>query len=65
MRVLREELHDLLAAGAALVQFDEPVLTEVVFTGRKSKRSFMCGALSEKRRRRATSWRSRASCSTR
>lgn len=48
VRVLREELHALLAAGAALVQFDEPVLTEVVFSGSVSKRSFMCGALSEK-----------------
>ena len=35
VRVLREELHFLLAAGAACVQFDEPVLTEVVFTGPK------------------------------
>ncbi len=49
VRVLREELHFLLAAGAAIVQFDEPVLTEVVFTGPKSARSFMCGALSEKK----------------
>ena len=49
VRVLREELHGLLAAGAALVQFDEPVLTEVVFTGAKTQRSFMCGALSEKK----------------
>jgi 5-methyltetrahydropteroyltriglutamate--homocysteine methyltransferase len=48
VRVLREELHFLLAAGAAIVQFDEPVLTEVVFTGPKNRRSFMCGALSEK-----------------
>lgn len=48
VRVLREELFDLLAAGAALVQFDEPVLSEVVLTGTKSQRSFMCGALSEK-----------------
>jgi 5-methyltetrahydropteroyltriglutamate--homocysteine methyltransferase len=48
VRVLREELHDLLAAGAALVQFDEPVLSEAVFTGAKNTRSFMCGALSEK-----------------
>jgi 5-methyltetrahydropteroyltriglutamate--homocysteine methyltransferase len=48
VRVLREELAFLLAAGAALVQFDEPVLTEVVFTGAKTQRSFMCGALSEK-----------------
>ena len=48
VRVLREELAYLLAGGAALVQFDEPVLTEVVFTGAKTQRSFMCGALSEK-----------------
>jgi 5-methyltetrahydropteroyltriglutamate--homocysteine methyltransferase len=48
VRVLREELHFLLAAGAALVQLDEPVLSEVVFSGRTSTRSFMCGALSEK-----------------
>jgi 5-methyltetrahydropteroyltriglutamate--homocysteine methyltransferase len=47
VRVLREELIDLLDGGAALVQFDEPVLSEVVFSGPKSKRSFMCGALSE------------------
>ena len=48
VRVLREELHYLLAAGASLVQFDEPVLTEVVFGSASQKRSFMCGALSEK-----------------
>ena len=48
VRVLREELHYLLAAGAALVQFDEPVLTEVVFGAASGNRSFMCGALSEK-----------------
>ena len=48
VRVLREELHFLLASGAALVQFDEPVLTEVVFGGASRKRSFMCGALSER-----------------
>jgi 5-methyltetrahydropteroyltriglutamate--homocysteine methyltransferase len=48
VRVLREEIHFLLADGAALVQLDEPVLSEVVFTGAKNARSFMCGALSEK-----------------
>jgi 5-methyltetrahydropteroyltriglutamate--homocysteine methyltransferase len=48
VRVLREELHFLLAAGAALVQLDEPVLTEVVLTGAVRQRTFMCGALSEK-----------------
>jgi len=49
VRVLREELACLLAAGVALVQFDEPVLSEVVYSGSVSKRSFMCGALSEKK----------------
>jgi 5-methyltetrahydropteroyltriglutamate--homocysteine methyltransferase len=48
VRVLREEIHFLLAAGAALVQLDEPVLSEVVFTGATNGRTFMCGALSEK-----------------
>jgi len=48
VRVLREELADLLAAGVSMVQFDEPVLSEVVFTAAKARRSFMCGALSEK-----------------
>jgi 5-methyltetrahydropteroyltriglutamate--homocysteine methyltransferase len=48
VRVLREELADLLAAGVSLVQFDEPVLSEVVFTAPSARRSFMCGALSEK-----------------
>jgi 5-methyltetrahydropteroyltriglutamate--homocysteine methyltransferase len=48
VRILREEIHFLLAGGATLVQLDEPVLSEVVFTGAKNTRSFMCGALSEK-----------------
>jgi 5-methyltetrahydropteroyltriglutamate--homocysteine methyltransferase len=48
VRVLREELHALLAGGAALVQFDEPVLTEAVYGEGGAKRSFMCGALGEK-----------------
>ncbi len=47
VRALREEVIDLLDGGAALVQLDEPVLSEVVFSGAKNKRSFMCGALSE------------------
>lgn len=47
--ILREELAELMDAGAALVQLDEPVLSEVVFSGAKNKRSFMCGALSESR----------------
>ncbi len=49
LRVLREELHHLLAAGVALVQFDEPVLTEVVYgTPGQGGRTFMCGALGER-----------------
>ncbi len=49
IRVLREEVEDLLDAGAALIQFDEPVLTEVVFGRPTHSRSFMCGALGERR----------------
>ena len=48
VRVLREEAHYLLAAGASIVQFDEPVLTEVVHGSTRARRSFMCGALSER-----------------
>ena len=48
VRVLREEVQFLLASGAAIVQFDEPVLTEVVFGGQSDGHSFMCGALSER-----------------
>lgn len=47
VRVLHEEVMDLLDAGVSLVQLDEPVLSEVVFSGPKNRRSFMCGALSE------------------
>ncbi|CAN5909121.1 hypothetical protein BH11PSE3_BH11PSE3_07030 [soil metagenome] len=46
---LRAELASLLDAGVTLVQLDEPVLSEVVFSGPKSRPSFMCGALSESR----------------
>jgi 5-methyltetrahydropteroyltriglutamate--homocysteine methyltransferase len=49
VRVLREEIEALLAAGVSLVQLDEPVLTEVVFGRARRQRSFMCGALGEKR----------------
>jgi 5-methyltetrahydropteroyltriglutamate--homocysteine methyltransferase len=49
VRLLREEVQELLDAGAALVQLDEPVLTEVVFGHATQKRSFMCGALAGRR----------------
>lgn len=49
IRVLREELHYLLAQGTALIQFDEPVLTEVAHGAHAAGgRSFMCGALGER-----------------
>lgn len=48
-QVLRDEAAQLLAEGAAIVQFDEPVLTEVVHGAPAARRSFMCGALSERR----------------
>ncbi|MED3570730.1 cobalamin-independent methionine synthase II family protein [Cytobacillus praedii] len=46
--VLREELEDLIAEGVDFVQFDEPVLTELVFTQKNANRTFMCGALTAK-----------------
>jgi len=45
VRVLREEAEALLAAGVTLLQFDEPVLTEVVHGRSAGNRVFMCGAL--------------------
>jgi 5-methyltetrahydropteroyltriglutamate--homocysteine methyltransferase len=38
IRVLREELHALLAAGVALVQLDEPLLCEAAFDGARRTR---------------------------
>ncbi|WP_102274210.1 cobalamin-independent methionine synthase II family protein [Cytobacillus massiliigabonensis] len=46
--VLREELEDLIGEGVDFVQFDEPVLTELVFTQKNANRTFMCGALTAK-----------------
>ena len=44
VRILRDEIRGLIAAGAAFIQLDEPVLTELVFT-RGQTRTFMCAAL--------------------
>ena len=44
VRILREEAFALKAAGADFIQFDEPVLTELVFTQGQT-RTFMCAAL--------------------
>ena len=41
VRILRDELLDLAAAGAAFVQFDEPVLTEIVMSEECDRRTFM------------------------
>ena len=42
--ILRQEIEELTAAGVTFIQFDEPVLTELVFsTG--ATRTFMCAAL--------------------
>jgi 5-methyltetrahydropteroyltriglutamate--homocysteine methyltransferase len=43
--VLREELQELTNAGADMVQFDEPVLSELLLAGRSATRTFMCAAL--------------------
>lgn len=48
IRVLKAEIDELEELGVEILQFDEPVLTEVVFTEGKT-RSFMCAALSEKK----------------
>ncbi|MGE3173609.1 MAG: vitamin-B12 independent methionine synthase [Planctomycetota bacterium] len=48
VRILREELQELAALGVEMVQFDEPVLTEVVFAGKSATRTFMCAALAQK-----------------
>jgi 5-methyltetrahydropteroyltriglutamate--homocysteine methyltransferase len=39
--ILREELEELVEAGADFVQFDEPVLTEIVHSGDTKRRTFM------------------------
>ncbi len=41
VRILREELADLRDAGCRFVQFDEPVLTEIVMGEEVGKRTFM------------------------
>lgn len=39
--ILREELQELAQAGCEFVQFDEPVLTEVVMSAECGRRTFM------------------------
>jgi 5-methyltetrahydropteroyltriglutamate--homocysteine methyltransferase len=46
--VLRDEAFALRAAGVDFIQFDEPVLTELVFTQGET-RTFMCAALAARK----------------
>lgn len=48
IKIMKEEIDHLLDIGVDVIQFDEPVLTEVVFTEGQT-RSFMCAALSERK----------------
>jgi len=48
IKILKQEIDNLIDAGVDIIQFDEPVLTEVVFSTGQT-RSFMCAALSEKK----------------
>ena len=48
VRILRQEVSELRDAGADFVQFDEPVLTELVFT-KGQPRTFMCAALAARK----------------
>jgi 5-methyltetrahydropteroyltriglutamate--homocysteine methyltransferase len=45
VEVLRNELLALRDAGAGFVQFDEPVLTDVVFNAGVKERTFMCASM--------------------
>ena len=46
--ILRDEVEALRDLGAAFIQLDEPVLTELVFTQGKT-RTFMCAALAARK----------------
>lgn len=43
--ILHDEISELAAAGADIIQLDEPVLSEVVLAGKAATRTFMCAAL--------------------
>ncbi|MBI4199873.1 MAG: cobalamin-independent methionine synthase II family protein [Chloroflexi bacterium] len=45
VQVLRQELLELRDAGVAFVQFDEPVLTDVMFRPQVKERTFMCASM--------------------
>lgn len=45
---MSDEIKEIQGIGVDIIQFDEPVLTEVVFTEGRP-RTFMCAALSERK----------------
>ena len=45
VQILRQELMDLRDAGVTFVQFDEPVLTDVIFRPEVKERTFMCASM--------------------
>ena len=45
VKVLREEVDELKAAGCQYIQFDEPVLTEAAFKRDTKERTFMCASM--------------------
>ncbi len=45
VKVLREEVEELKAAGCQYIQFDEPVLTEAAFRRDTKERTFMCASM--------------------
>lgn len=47
LAVLKAEITELARLGVKIIQFDEPVLSEIVFSRGKT-RSFMCAALSSR-----------------
>ncbi len=48
IKIFAEEIKNLQEIGVDVIQFDEPVLTEIVFTEGKP-RTFMCASLSQRK----------------
>lgn len=48
INIMSDEIKEIQEIGVDIIQFDEPVLTEVVFTEGRP-RTFMCAALSERK----------------
>ena len=49
VKILREELIDLRDNGCDFVQFDEPVLTEIIMSEECDRRTFMWATLATRR----------------